>query len=68
MLYSVIAPLLSNLRHYTVYAKGVDKEGVRGAVKRLIADGRYPDFTIELVENNTEGLLNPRSFGVRGSS
>ena len=28
----VIAPSLSNSGHYTVYAKGVDKEEVRGAV------------------------------------
>ena len=33
----VIAPSLSSPGHYTVYAKGVNKEGVRGAVDRLTA-------------------------------
>ena len=60
----VIAPSLLNPGCYTVYGKGVDNERVRGAVDRLTADGRYPDFTIELVEDNTEGLLKPLSFGV----
>ena len=60
----VIAPSLSNPGHYTVYAKGVDKEGVRGAVNRLTTDNKYSHFSTELVEDETEELLKPLSSSV----
>ena len=43
---------------------------MREAVTRLTADGKYSDFSIELVEDETEGLLIPlgSSVTVRGEN
>ena len=59
-----VTPSLSNPKHYTVYAKGVDTQEVREAVDRLTEGGKYSDFSIDCVEDKTEGLLIPLGWSV----